>query len=249
MRKPVISEAETRSMLLLSLRDLGCVTEGQLLDFVTDCGFMNYFSLQFALTDLEESGLLRRRLHPLGSLVELVPGVQLPELEIKPDREQLIKDKILRNLRRYQKELQSPALAIRQPDGSWCLRMMLMEGDSTLVDLMLESEEYFPNLQEAWEKAATTIYSVITSTLSDSFERVPPRVPLPEGTAMKQGRGTEWTLYLASDQEGPAMTLITSLPDRELCRHWARRWPACRAEMYRAVLALLRTSAGAPEHA
>ena len=71
MERKTVSQGEQKLLILLALQQLGGVTQLQLLRFMVEEDFMNYFVLQLNLCELEEMGQVCMTHQLLGSLYEL----------------------------------------------------------------------------------------------------------------------------------------------------------------------------------
>lgn len=198
MERKSIPEAENRLLILYALSRLGPCTGMQLWQFMADYDLVNYFSLQLGLAEMQEQGQLKEHAHPLGSLLILTDTGAYTlgafDHRIPISRRQLIDREAPAWHERFRLEQQTPAESCPMPDGTLCLRLRLMEGDTALMDILLRRPRSQPItfLQERWRSIAQRVYEAVTMTLLSGFrEDAPLPETLPEGiTLQKPPSGT-----------------------------------------------------------
>ena len=243
MERKTIPESEQRLTILYTLRVLEAVTEGQLLQFMVELDLMNYFTLQPALIEMEERGQLRRRSHPCGSLLCLseAGAHTLAEFEqrIPASKRSLIDDRGSVWLRRFRLEQQTPAEAVHLPDGRDCLRLRLLEGDSSLLDIMLTlpEGEKIRCLAEKWHRSAERVLQAVVAALM--MEPVAADT-LPEDTALQPVGDADWLLTLNGGTAEEPMVLLMPLKDEPLARAAAVHWQTQAEPLRQLILQALR---------
>lgn len=242
MERRTIPEAENRLVILYALNSLGSATDMQLLQFMTEFDMMNYFTLQLGLCDMEEQGQLRQHPHPLGSLLEVTDQglytLRAFDHRIPSSRRVLIDREAPAWRERFRWEQQTPADAYPLPGGAMCLRLCLMEGDASLLDILLVLPEGAPLafVQQRWHKAAHQVYGGVTETLTAGYQQSARySAPLPASAWLQKAGHGEW--FLSLETEG--MTLMLSLPDEQLARCCAMAWPQEAEGLHGLVLAQL----------
>lgn len=231
MERRFITEAETKLVILYAMNRLGPVTSMQLLQFLVEYDLMNYFTMQLSLAEMEEQGQVTQHAHPLGSLLLVTQSgaytLGVFDHRIPISRRELIDREAPAWHARFRAEQQTPADSYPLSGGGTCIRLRLMEGDDSLLDLLLQlpDEASFTFLQKRWRSAAQGVYEAITLTLSGDYDPAAPSAPLPAvATLSKAGHG-DWLLSLCDAPDDPTMTLMLSLPDEHLARHYAAAWP------------------------
>lgn len=228
MERRHISDTENRLVVLYALRKLGPVTSAQLLQFMVELDLMNYFTMQLALAEMEEQGQLTQRAHPLGSLyVTTTTGAYTLDSfahRIPTSRRQLIDEQAGRWRARFRGEQLAPADSFPLPDGTFCVRLRLLEEEGSLMDivLLLPAADTPTLIQNRWHTAAQPIYDAVMRTLADGYleDLAVDDSPLPQPT----GNGN-WLLPLTDRPEHPAFTVMLTLPGRHLANYCAGRWP------------------------
>ena len=224
MERKTVSQGEQKLLILLALQQLGGVTQLQLLRFMVEEDFMNYFVLQLNLCELEEMGQVCMTHQLLGSLYELTEQGRYMldnfDTRVPASRREAIETAARRWKPRFRAEQQNQADAFPMKDDRQCLRLRMLEGDSALLDMSLTVTKHITEgqLRERWREAAQQVYSAVTQALGADYaagERLP-RLP---ATAMLQQIGeADWMLSLTDSLDSPTMNLMLSLPTSS--------WPA-----------------------
>lgn len=247
MERKHIPESENRLVILFALSLLGGCTATQLLQLMVEKDLMNYFTLQLSLSDMEQQGQLVSRPHPLGSLLEMTDSgrytLESFAHRIPLSRRTLIEKDAPLWRERFRLEQQTPADSFPLQDGSQCLRLRLLEGGSSLMELLLTlpCEEHFTFLQRRWCAAAQAIYHAVNLTLAQGFDPALPPQPCCHAD-VQQLAGHEWLLSLSDKPDKPSLTLLLTLADENLACHYAARWPLACEELHRMILRELRRS-------
>lgn len=231
MERKHIPESENRLTILYALRQLQPATAMQLLQFMVELGLMNYFTMQLSLSDMQEQGHIATAPHPLGDLLLLTPegeyAIESFAHRIPVSRRQLIDEHAPRWKELFRTEQLTPADSFTLQDGSLCLRLRLLEGRASLLDILLILPKGTPPtfLEKRWRSAAQAVYDAVSLSLSQGFD--PAAIPsaLPETAALEPSSPQEWLLSLVDDIDHPALTLLLPLADEALARHCAARWP------------------------
>lgn len=230
MERKYIPESENRLTILYALQRLGPATGMQLLQFLVELDLMNYFTLQLSLSDLHQQGQLTATPHPLGDLLCLTPegeyAIESFAHHIPLSRRQLMDQQAPRWKERFRTEQLAPADSFTLQDGRVRLRLRLLEGSASLMDILITLPKDTPPtfLEKRWRSAAQAVYDAVTLRLSRDF--TPNTSPLPATAALEQTAPQEWTLSLVDDENHPTLTLLLPLADEALARHFAARWPA-----------------------
>jgi len=121
MERKHIPEAENRLLILYAMECLGPVTDEQLLRFMTELDLMNYFTLQLALSEMQDKGDVVKEAHPLGSLLSLSESGRFTlrgfEARIPQSRREIVSEASAVWRDTFRREQQTPAELRRLPDG------------------------------------------------------------------------------------------------------------------------------------
>jgi len=170
-RRP--SALENKLLLLHAIDRLGAVTAQQLLHFLIENELMDYISIQLALAELVEAGLLRKQPHSLGTLYALT-GKGRDTLYLFPNRvphsRVIAVDQTAEPWRvRFRREKQMPSDIVKEQNGEYTVCLRLLEKDTELLNLRVsvpthKAAERFAN---AWIAQATSIYAHIVHSLGE----------------------------------------------------------------------------------
>lgn len=245
MERKHIPETENRLVILYALRQLGPVTAMQLLQAMAESDLMNYITMQLALSDMEQQGQITMRAHPLGHLIEMTgEGDYILDSFVRriPASRRAIIDACAPEWRqRFQTEQMAPAESFTLPDGRMCIHLRLLDEAATLMDLML----YLPTglsftlLPERWRACVQSVYSMVLTRLTASYDPTQPMPELGRQDSVRQCGVSDWLLTLTDDPVTPSLDLLMSLPDEHLARCSAAAWPHVSAELREFVLAAL----------
>ena len=246
MERKMVSQGEQKLLILLSLSRLGGVTQLQLLRFMVEEDFMNYFVLQLNLCELEETGQVCLTHQTLGSLYRLTEQGQYTldnfDSRIPASRREAIEQAARRWKPRFRAEQQNQADAFPMKGDRQCLRLRMLEGSSALLDLSLTVTSHITEgkLRERWREAAQQVYSTVTQALGAEYAPDEQLPGLPATAMLQQIGDADWMLSLTDSLESPTLNLMLSLPNEALARHYAGRWPQVREVLARDILAALR---------
>lgn len=244
MDRRIIPEAENKLLILYALGRIGPCSAMQLLQFMVDNDLMNYFTMQLSLSEMEEQGLISLRAHPAGSLLVITSQgaytIGVFDHRIPISRRRLVDQQAAAWHERFRLEQQTPAETC-PVDGGVCLRLLLMEGDATLMEVLLtlsEGDEALTFLQRRWRMCAQDVYRASHELLCQG-EDVPDG-PLPESAALQTTERGDTLVTLSGDAQGHPLVLMLSLPDALLARQFALRWPDNQSAFSIALLSALR---------
>ncbi len=170
-RRP--STLENKLLLLHAIDRLGAVTAQQLLHFLIENELMDYISIQLSLAELVDAGLLRKQPHPLGTLYALtgkgrdtltlfpnrIPHSRIQTLDMRAERWRV----------RFRREKQMLSGFERESDGSYSVRLRLLEKDSELLNLQVNvpTHKIAERFCDAWIAQASSIYTHIMRSLGE----------------------------------------------------------------------------------
>lgn len=246
MERKHIPESENRLTILYALRALGPATAMELLQFLVENDLMNYFTMQLSLSDMQEQGHLASIPHPLGNLLTLTPAGEYAIAafahRIPVSRRQLMDTQAPRWQQQFRAEQLAPADSFTLQDGRVCLRLRLLEGTSSLLDILLTLPKGTPPtfLERRWRSAAQAVYDAVSLRLSQGFQPDGEVLPLPENTAVEPTGSGEWLLSLMDSSIQPSLSLLIPMADESLARHCAAVWPAQCESLRQLILTELR---------
>lgn len=232
MERKHIPESEHRLTILYALRALGPATAMELLQFLVENDLMNYFTMQLNLCDMQEQGQLTATPHPLGDLLSLSPegeyAITSFAHRIPVSRRSLMDAQAPHWREQFRLEQLAPADSFTLQDGRVCLRLRLLEGSSSLLDILLTLPKGTPPtfLEKRWRSAAQAVYNAVSLRLSQDFHPGEALPPLPENAAMEPTGSGEWLLSLMDNAVQPSLSLLLPMADEALARHCAAAWPA-----------------------
>ena len=147
------------------------LTNSQISEFVLDRDYTDYFHLQQVLSELVETGLLKKRTVANSSHYEITEEGRSTLFYFEKDLSGEIKAEIVEFLEecgcQVQKRIQTPADYFTTPQGGYAVRWQYIEKDVTVLDLTLNA----PNLEAAraicrnWPKKSPDIYTAIMGEL------------------------------------------------------------------------------------
>lgn len=147
------------------------LTNSQISEFVLGREYTDYFHLQQVLSELVETGLLKRRTVSNSSHYEITEEGSKTFSYFEEDLSQEIRKEIDDFLKDYGYQLPErilmPADYYTTPQGSYAVRCQLIEKDSTIMDLTLAA----PNKEAAraicknWPKKCQDIYTSLMGEL------------------------------------------------------------------------------------
>lgn len=246
MERKHVPDSEQKLVILYALHRLGPVTGIQLLQFLVEEDLMNYFILQLNLCELQEQGQIAERPHPFGTLLEVTDAGKFTlesfDQRIPASRREQIDSicDVWRGL--FLTEQQTLAESFPFSDGGLCVRLRLLEGETTLVDLLvtLPDATHIPQLQQRWRGGAQEIYSAISQLLGSGYsEEQADSRHLPDSASMQQLNDRDWMLSLTGEMNGIQVTLMLTLPEEGLSLHYASRWEVHRARLMEMVRKML----------
>ena len=248
MTRRNVPESESRLVILRALRDLGPLTQTQLLRFFTETGLMDYFTMQLNLADMLELGQARQTPHPLGPMLTLTEegGEVLDTLgrRVPHAVAQLLESEGEAWKARFRAEQQTLAESFMLSDGRCCMHLRLLEGKTALMDLMLtvKGSEKLSFLSERWQAVAPEAYAMVMRTLAQDYEAGGPVRNLPDTATLDPLALDAWLLVLDDCRPDPAMTLMMTLSEEGLARWIANRWVEKKETIREKLMAAMRSA-------
>lgn len=170
-RRP--SDTENKLLLLRAIDRLGAVTAEQLLVFMVENELMGYIALQLGLAELCESGLVRKQPHALGTLHAITgkgrDALSMFENRVPHSRLASIDECAAAWRKRFRREKTMPADFEKLENGTYAVRLRLLENDENLLDMTIgvPTHEEAQRFSDAWQEAASSIYAHIMRTLGE----------------------------------------------------------------------------------
>ena len=147
------------------------LTNSQISEFILDRDYTDYFQLQKVLSELTETGLLKKRTVSNSSYYELTEEGSRTLSYFEKNLSQDIKNEIKEYLNncgyQVQERILTPADYYTTPQGNYAVRCQIIEKDSTMLDLSLQT----PGLEAAqaicrsWPLKAQDIYATLMGEL------------------------------------------------------------------------------------
>ena len=257
MKKRTIPEPEIRLTLLYVLSRFESMSDLQLLRFLTDTEIMGYMDMQLGLSSLGEQQMVcfedragaricavtEAGRAALDSMQGTVPLSTREKIDVQAPVWQA----------RFEFEKQTPAETIELSGGAHSAHLRLLEGDLTLMDIMIKEpgDTRWSFLQQRWRAAAEKIYAQTMGMLCGGFDENE-RIPDPDESREQNGAlvqligqskgGGRWMLFAEEPdgfEKGPAFSLMLTLPDEKLARHAAAIWPETAKEVRAMICAAL----------
>ncbi len=248
MERKHIPETENRLIILYTLRQLGPVTGMQLLQAMAEGDLMNYFTMQMALSDMEQQVQISQRALPAGNLIEMTgEGDYILDSFVKripESRRHLVDERVPEWKRRFQVEQMAPAESFTLPDGRMVIHLRVLDSAATLMDLML----YLPasgaldRIGDRWRLCVQAAYAPVLACLTQDYA---PSLPMPDAAStpeVRQCGPDDWLLTATDDPEAPTIDLMMSLPDEHLARCSALKWPDAAGNIRDQMLEMLSAS-------
>ena len=147
------------------------LTNSQISEFILDREYTDYFQLQKVLSELTETELLRKRTISNSSYYELTEEgaktLSYFEKELSGEIKNEIKEYLQSHGGQRQERILTPADYYTTPQGNYAVRCQIIEKDSTVLDLSLQT----PGLEAAqaicrsWPLKAQDIYATLMGEL------------------------------------------------------------------------------------
>lgn len=173
MRRPTMTE--NKLLVLFGLKQLGPVSDQQLLRFLVECALMDYIEMQLCLGELRESGMLRTLPDVQGEKMTLsVEGIETIELftsYLPASRRDIICEKAPDFRRRFKRESDIHS-NYAEENGAYTVHLSLTEHPLTLLDLKLSvpTREQAKAFCTHFCEHADTLYAQIIHTLGEGGE-------------------------------------------------------------------------------
>lgn len=170
------SDTENKLLLLHAIDCLGAVTAEQLLQFVVENDQMDYISLQLFLSDMVESGLLRRQKHHLGELYGLTDEGQaalaLFRERVPHSRLASVAESAALWRERFSREKQMVADFSKKANGEYIVYLRLLEKSEALLqmEISVPTHTHAQRFCDAWVARAPEIYAGIMHSLGETPE-------------------------------------------------------------------------------
>ncbi len=162
---------EHKLVILLALDQLGPTTALQLLRYMVENELMDYITLQLAIAELDDTALVRKVPHTLGTLY--APSAQGYETlrafqgRIAPSRIEHIRSTAAAWGQRFRTEKQILSDWRQAPTGEYIVRLQLMEQELMLLDLSVTvaTREQAGTFCARWPEAAPELYAQMMRAL------------------------------------------------------------------------------------
>ena len=158
-------------VLYMAVQSRDELTNSQISQFVLDRDYTDYFHLQQVLSELVETGLLKKRTVSNSSHYEITEEGSKTLFYFEKDLSSEIKKEVEEFLKdcgvQAEQRIQTPADYFETPQGGYAVRCQYIEKDTTILDLTLSA----PNLEAAraicrnWPKKSPDIYAAVMGEL------------------------------------------------------------------------------------
>lgn len=147
------------------------LTNSQISEFILDREYTNYFHLQQALSELEESDLIEKQTVSNTSYYKITEDgnttLSYFSDEVSPEIKKEVKEYLKKNGRQMQRRILTPADYYTTGQDGYAVRCRLIERNVSLIDLTMSA----PNLEAAksmcrnWSDKSQVIYEKIMEEL------------------------------------------------------------------------------------
>lgn len=225
-------DLENKLLILFAVDELGPLTSLQLLQFLAEYGLMDYITMQLALGDMLAAGYISSIPHALGTLYTLSregrESLSLFLHRLPHSTQTLIRGAVPEWKPRFARETQMLADFHRRGDGTYDLRLRLMEKDAQLLDMtiVIPTRDLADRLSRRWPQAAAEFYGFLMKELGDTFspDRLSPE-SMPEGAFIDRKCAQGCILHLNHDKPAdPAIILALALPTESMSLFFAWCW-------------------------
>lgn len=147
------------------------LTNSQISEFILDREYTDYLHLQQVLSELVETGLLKRRTVSNSSHYELTQEgsdtLSYFEKELSPEIRNEIDDFLKGYGYQRPERILTPADYYTTPQGGYAVRCQLIEKDTTIMDMTLAapSKEAARAICGSWPKKCQEIYTSLMGEL------------------------------------------------------------------------------------
>lgn len=158
-------------VLYMAQQSGGELTNSRISEFILDRDYTDYLHLQQVLSELVETGLMKKRRVENSSHYEITEEGKKTLYYFEKDLSGEIKKEIVDFLedcgRKIENRIQMPADYFTTPQGGYAVRCQYIEKDVTVLDLTLNA----PNLEAAraicrnWPRKSSDIYAAIMGEL------------------------------------------------------------------------------------
>lgn len=164
--------AENKLLILYILKTLKePISNSQLTDLVLENSFINYFTLQEYLTELEDAEFIAYKQIKNKDLITLTEkGENVLSFfgnRISPTQKELFDNYIADKIDTIKKELYIQSDYFPTKDNNFLVDLKAFEGDSILMDLKLSvpSKKHAITLCNKWQNSSSDIYNEIINYL------------------------------------------------------------------------------------
>lgn len=240
-----VSPLEHKLLILYTIRQLGSVTNLQLLQFMVDNSLMDYMTLQLALGEMVESGQLALIPHALGDLYQLTPqGEESLSMFVKRvpySRRKAAREAAVSWKRLFELEQQLLSHFDKREDGRFILSLSLLEDNAPLmlIRLLLPAWNMADLFARTWPRQAQGIYDYVLRTLGADYKPRQRQLVESEGCVILPQEESGPLLQLSPGGD-PVLTLSLPLPSEEdVACHMAERFLQEYQNLCNAVMAQL----------
>ena len=164
--------AENKLLLLYILKTLRePISNSQITDMVLENSFINYFTLQQYLNELDTSGFINyQEINDKNLIIITEKGEKVLSFfqdRISPNKKAIFDNYIAEKLDLIKKELTIQSDYLPVDENNYLVDLKAFEGESILIDLKISvpTKKYASDLCENWKNNSSLIYNEIINTL------------------------------------------------------------------------------------
>lgn len=240
-----VSPLEHKLLILYTIRQLGSVTNLQLLQFMVDNRLMDYMTLQLALGEMVEAGQLSLLPHALGDLYQLTSqGEEALTMFVKRvpySRRKAAREAAQAWKRRFELEQELLSHFDKREDGKFILTLSLLENNVPLmlIRLLLPAWNMADLFSRTWPRQAQSIYDQAIRTLSADYQPMNRRLT-ESGECLLVPQDKSLPLLQLSQGDDPVLTLSLPMPSEEdVACHMADRFQTAYHSLCNFIMAQL----------
>lgn len=149
------------------------MTNTQIANIFLDLGYTNYFNVQYTLSDLVESGLLKEDAAPGAYYYSLTDSgrrsLDALKNDLGADIRRDIDGYLKKNRLQFRDTVSRRSDYYRTTQGDYAVRMQVLEHSAPIIDLTVTvpAEEQAKAFCRSWKEKSTDIYSYVFRTLAD----------------------------------------------------------------------------------
>lgn len=152
------------------------LTNKQIAGVFTELGYTNYFSAQYTISDLVESGLIDEEAYPDCYYYSLTDAgrdsLEALKYDLGPDIRRDIDEYLRKNRLSFREAVSTRADYYRTTSGDFAAHCQVLEHSQPLMELTVTvpTKQQAEIITKQWKKKSSDIYAFVFRTLSDFGE-------------------------------------------------------------------------------